>query len=78
MKTTMAILGILVAAVLAAVSSYNLMTGEHNALFTQLLLGAMFLVLGFGECREKRKPTAIIAFLTSGFSLFVGIDILLS
>lgn len=41
--------------------------------FMIFFLGVMFLVTGFSELQEKRKASAYIIFLVSGFNIFVSI-----
>ena len=58
-----------------SLSMYSLIT-DKNQLIPHILFffGAMVLVIGISELKEKRKTNAIISFLVSAFVLFVFIN----
>ncbi|QCR31970.1 YczI family protein [Lysinibacillus sp. SGAir0095] len=68
-RNTLAIIGF-------ALSCYILLTREYGILpYMLILVGLMVLFTGIIEIRKKRKVSAIMSFISAGFSLFVGIYI---
>ncbi|MBU8907519.1 YczI family protein [Desertibacillus haloalkaliphilus] len=75
----MKILRVILAMIVVILSAYSLITGEYGIMpYTQLLLGLMLFVIGIVEIEGKRKGTAFISFISSGFVLVVSINILLT
>ena len=77
---TLKILKLILAIIVVALSSYALITGILGGIvpFVLFFFGLMLLVTGITELLEKRKATAIILFLVSGFTFYVLIKILLN
>ena len=71
----MKILRIIFPIIVMALSTYALITDSTEMLIPYILLsmGLMLLVMGINEF-QKRKITALVLFLASGFSLFVVIE----
>ncbi|MCK1999714.1 YczI family protein [Psychrobacillus psychrodurans] len=58
-----------------SLSVYSFITGENQVMpYIMFFFGALALVAGISELKEKRKTTAVISFLVSAFVLFVFID----
>ncbi len=58
-----------------SLSVYSLITGDNQVMpYIMFFFGAMALVAGISELKEKRKTTAVISFLVSAIILFVFID----
>lgn len=71
------IIAILAIAVVSG-SIYSLITGEYGIQpYMQVLSGLMVFALGL-KVLQKNRAIAVFCFLASGFSIFIGVYILLN